>query len=167
MGLWKVFHFSSKNRHIFREIQAAYGVKTLAIVKATVTRWLSHGVACKRTRERYPIIIESLDNIISKDPKAELIGIRDHMLNPQTVLQICFLEDVLCITNILSLVLQSDCKDFSAIQRAMQLTCSQLQEMRDSIESLHFKSFNSCNEILEKIIEFEQQNVVGHMTRKR
>ena len=94
-----------------------YGVKTLNVIKATVTRWLSHGAACKRTRERYPIIIESLDDIITKDPKAELIGLRNQMLNSETLLQICFLEDVLSITNILSLVLQSDKKDFAAVHR--------------------------------------------------
>ena len=167
LGLWKAFHFSSKNSYIFREIQAAYGVQTLTIVKAAVTRWLSHGVACKRARERYPMIIESLDDIISKDPKAELIGLRDHMLNPETLLQICFLEDVLSITNILSLVLQSNHKDFGAIQRAMHLTSSQLQDMRDNINSSHLKSFNNCTEVLKRINEFEQQNVIGHSTRKR
>ena len=68
-----------------------YGVKTLNVIKATVTRWLSHGASCKRTRERYPIITESLDDIITKDPKAELIGLRNQMLNSETLLQICFL----------------------------------------------------------------------------
>ena len=104
-----------------------YGVKTLNVIKATVTRWLSHGASCKRTRERYPIITESLDDIITKDPKAELIGLRNQMLNSETLLQICFLEDVLSITNILSLVLQSDKKDFAAVHRAMQLKCLHLK----------------------------------------
>ena len=110
LGLWKAFHFSTKNRYILDEIQTAYGVKTLNIIKDTVTRWLSHGAARKRTRERYPIIIESLDDIITKDPKAELIGLRYQMLNSEILLQICFLGDILRITNILSLVLQSDRK---------------------------------------------------------
>ena len=105
LSLWKAFHFSTKNRYILNEIQTTYGVKTLNVIKATVTRWLSHGAACKRTRERYPFIIESLDDIITKDLKAELIGLRDQMFNSEILLQICFLEDVLSITNILSLVL--------------------------------------------------------------
>ena len=167
LGLWKAFHFSTKNRYILDEIQTAYGVKTLNIIKDTVTRWLSHGAARKRTRERYPIIIESLDDIITKDPKAELIGLRNQMLNSETLLQICFLEDVLSITNILSLVLQSDKKDFAAVRRAMQLTCLQLKQMRDNSQSSLLKSFNGYNTVLARINEYNQQNVVGHSTRKR
>ena len=72
LGLWKAFHFSTKNRYILNEIQIVYGVKTLNVIKATVICWLSHGAACKRTQERYPITIESLDDIITKDSKAEL-----------------------------------------------------------------------------------------------
>ena len=71
-------------------MQTAYGVKTLNSIKATVTCWLSHGAACKRKRERYPIIIESLDDIITKEPRAELIGLCNQMLNSETLLQICF-----------------------------------------------------------------------------
>ena len=41
----KAFHFSSKNRYIVKEIQLAYGMKTLNVIKVSVTRWLSHGAA--------------------------------------------------------------------------------------------------------------------------
>ena len=109
LGLWKAFHFSTKKRYILNEIQTVYGVKTINFTKATVTSWLSHGAACKRTQERYTIIFESVGDIITKDPKAELIGLRNQMLTSQTLLQICFL-DVLSITNILSLILESDKK---------------------------------------------------------
>ena len=71
-------------------MQTAYGVKTLNIIKATVIYWLSHGAACKGTWERYPIIIESLDDIITKEPRAELIGLCNQMLYSETLLQICF-----------------------------------------------------------------------------
>ena len=66
LGLWKVFCYSGKNRSILKELQEAYGLKALNLVKAAVTRWLSHGAACPRCRERYVIIIEALDDIISK-----------------------------------------------------------------------------------------------------
>ena len=80
LGLWKAFCFSSKNRYILNEIQATYGVNTLTIVKAAITQWLSHGAACKRCRECYIVIIESLDEIIFKDIKAELIGVRSQLM---------------------------------------------------------------------------------------
>ena len=37
-------------------------MKAFSIVKAVVTKWISHGAACKRCIERYVIIIEALDN---------------------------------------------------------------------------------------------------------
>ena len=52
LGLWKAFHFSTKNRCILNEIQTVYGVKTLNVIKATVTRWLSHVAACKKEHEK-------------------------------------------------------------------------------------------------------------------
>ena len=88
LGLWKAFHFSTNNR-ILNEIQTVYGVKILNVIKATVTCWLSHDAPCKRTRERYPIIA-LLDGMITKDPKAQLIGLGDQMFSSETLLQICF-----------------------------------------------------------------------------
>ena len=76
-------------------------MKALNVIKASVTRWLSHGAACKRCRERYSVIVDALNDIISKNPKPELIGYRSQLLDSKTLLQISFLEDVLSITNTL------------------------------------------------------------------
>ena len=43
----------------------------------------------KRTRERYAIIVASLDDITTRDPKAELIGLRDQNAS-NIFLRICF-----------------------------------------------------------------------------
>ena len=90
-------------------------MKALTVVKAAVTRWLSHGAACKRCRERYSVIVEALDNIIVKNPKPELTGYRSQLVDFTTIPKIFILEDVLSITNILLLVLQADHKDFGAV----------------------------------------------------
>ena len=42
LGLWKAFYYSGKNCNILRSLQEAYGIKALNLVKAVVTRWLSH-----------------------------------------------------------------------------------------------------------------------------
>ena len=60
VGLWKTFPFSSKNRYILKEIQLAYGMKALNIIKASVTRWLSHGAAYKKCSKRYSVIVDTL-----------------------------------------------------------------------------------------------------------
>ena len=101
LGLWKTFHFSSKNCFILHKIQRAYSIKSLNVIKAAVTRWLSHDAARKRCRVRYGMILGSLDDIITRNPRLELIGYCDEMLNAQTVLQITFLENVLTVTNVL------------------------------------------------------------------
>ena len=38
LGLWKRFHSSSKSRYILMEIQLAYGMEALNVIKASVTR---------------------------------------------------------------------------------------------------------------------------------
>ena len=38
LGLWKMFHYSSKNCHVLAELQKAYDVKSLQMVKAATTR---------------------------------------------------------------------------------------------------------------------------------
>ena len=74
LGLWKTFHYSSLNRHIFTTIQKAYGIKALQLVKAAVTRWLSHGAACRRCRESYVELVESLDQMLTQNKNAEWLG---------------------------------------------------------------------------------------------
>ena len=118
LGLWKPFHSSSTNRFIFDKIQEAYCLKTLSIIKAAIIRGLSDGSACKKCCEGYCIILESLDDI-TNDPKAELVVIRDQLLQQNTIMQISFLEDVLSVTNVLSLVLQSNHKDFGSLRRSV------------------------------------------------
>ena len=71
LGLWKTFHYSSLNCHIFSKLQQAYDLQSHHLVKAAVTRWLSHGQACKRVRERYEQIVLVLDEIISKNSNSE------------------------------------------------------------------------------------------------
>ena len=109
-----MFHYSSKNRHVLAELQKAYGGKTLQMVKAATTRWLSHGAACKKCGERYSIILEGLDDLVSENQNAEWIQYRFTLLEEKTVFEICFLEDVLSITHVLCLVLLTDKKDFGA-----------------------------------------------------
>ena len=125
------------------------------------------GAACKRCRECYIIIIESLDEIISKDPNADLIRVRSQLMQADTLLQICFLKDVLTTTNILSLVLQSDHKEFGAIRRAAQSNVNQLIKMQNDKNCPLLKSLNSCNETLKNLDEYEQQNIVSHCTQKK
>ena len=136
-------------------------------MKAVVTRWLSHVAACKRCRERYHIIIEALDDIISTSNNPELLTYRNTLLDTETVYQITFLEDVLSVTNILSLLLQSDKNDFSAIARSVNTVIEILKNIGENTDANHLKNFNNANEIIEKIEVYERQNIVSSGMRKQ
>ena len=167
LGLWKTFHFSSKNHYTLKEIQLAYGMKALKVIKASVTRWLSHGAACKRCCKRYNVIVDALDDIISINPQLEVIGYRSQLLDSKTLLQILFLEDVLSITNTLSLVFEADKKDFGAIRRGMNSTITKLTEMANNQKTIHLKSFYGQNEVLMEMNTSTDCNIVTKGTRKR
>ena len=92
-------------------------------------------VPCVKNVARDSVIVDALDDIISKNPKPELIGYRSQLLDSKTLLQISFLEDVLSINNTLSLVLQAVKKDFGAITRAMNSTITILWK-RQGIKTL-------------------------------
>ena len=130
-----------------KKIQLAYGMKTLNIIKTSVTRWQSQGAACKRCCERCTVIVDVLDDIISQNPKPELLGHQSLLVDSKTFLEIAFLEDVLSITKLLSLVLQTDKKDFGAIRKVMNSTII-FTKMTSNWNTIHLKSFNSQNEVL-------------------
>ena len=117
--------------------------------------------ACKRCRERYSLIVEALDDIIVKNPKPELIGYHSQLLDSTTILKISFLDDVLSITNTLSLVLQADRKDFGAVRRALNTTLEMLQDISENPESKHLKSSQISAEIINQLNDFEEQNVIS------
>ena len=165
LGLWKIFYYSGKKRHILREIQLAYGQKPLYTVKAAVTRWLSHGKACKRCRERYLVYVEALDSVLEEGSDAKISSFRDDLLKPVTVMKISFMEDVLAVTNILCLLLQSDRKDFSAIQRALSFTLQKLDGMANDISSRDLSSLQKSSEIIERLDDYNREHQVS--TRKR
>ena len=144
-----------------KEFQEAYGLKALNLVKAAATRWLSHGAACQRCRERNVIITEALGNIVSKKGNPNLSVHGNTLLVTQTVFQITFLEDVLSVTNALSLFLQSDIKDFAAISRIVSSALQILEDVSNDFDSIHLASFNKSPEIIEKIESHEKRNIAS------
>ena len=50
LQLWKTFEFSTNNKAVLDEIQKAEGkTNTLKMLKASVTRWLTHGKTTKKS----------------------------------------------------------------------------------------------------------------------
>ena len=147
-------YYSGKNHHILKELQEAYSLKASNLVKAAVTRWLSHGAAYRRYKERYVIIIETLDDIVSKNWDPDLLVHRNTLLETQIVFQITFLEGVLSVTNALSFLLQFDVEDFAAISCIVSSTLQILEDIDNDFNSIHLKIFswnNWKNRVLRKM----------------
>ena len=89
--------------------------------------------------------------IIANDPKTELFGIRDQLFQQDTILQNCFLEDVFSVTNVLSLVLQSNYKDFGTLRRSVEYTIYQLEQIQENVRGPLMKSFQKVEEITQNI----------------
>ena len=72
-------------------------------------------------------------------------------LDTETVYQIMFLEGVVIVTNILSLLLQSDKKDFSSITPSLNGVIENLKNIGENIYTNHLKNFNNANKKIEKM----------------
>ena len=128
--LWKTCKFSTNSKAVLDEIQKAEGkTNTLKMLKACVTRWLTHGKTIKRVSEIFVQIVDSLDNIFAKTRDPEIIGIRETLLKPEMILFNLFMADILHI-----------CDNF----------CKYLQGRNVRFSSLPSKVKN----VLEKIISY-------------
>ena len=63
LNLFLLLKNSNVKSNIFEEVQNVYGLKTLKLIKAVITRWLSHGRAAERVLECYEPLIAALDEI--------------------------------------------------------------------------------------------------------
>ena len=109
-------------------------------------------------RERYSIILKALGDVVSENQNAEWIQYRPRP----------FLEDVPIITNVLSLVLQTDKKDFGAISRAVSNCIKMYEEILTNKNTDLLKSFNSsCTDVVKKIDDYQMQLIVSGSTRKK
>ena len=104
-------------------------MKALHLVKAVVTRWLSHGAICKRCLETYEEILAALDQVLVAKPNPEISGYQSDLLEPSTELELSLLDDILTIISKLCLLLQSDLKNVRAIHDVVEQSLITLKEM--------------------------------------
>ena len=161
LGPWKSFHYSALNCLILTEVQKAYGMKVLHLVKAVVTRWLSHGATCKRCLERYEEILEALDQVLVAKPNPEISRYWSDLLEPCTVLELSLLDDILTIISKLCLLLQSCCKDFRAIHDVVEQTLMTLKEISEDQNHTGFESLKKSPALMEKFCNFSAESIVS------
>ena len=103
---------SNVRQSIFEEVQAAYNLPSLKLIKASVTRWLSHGKAVQRVLDRFEPLLAALEAIYERKKEPMVRGIWDSLVNPEMIVVMCFLADVLNATNSLQTFLQAERLNF-------------------------------------------------------
>ena len=70
------------------------------------------------------MITEALDKVLTETEKQkpEVGGYRATLLQPNKIMQIALLDDVLSTTSALCLLLQSDKKDFGSVNRVVNFS---------------------------------------------
>ena len=89
-------------------------------LKAAPTRWLSHGETSKRLVSRFESLVDALDN---GKAAPDIKGIRDELLEPNNILTLLLLSNVLAHTNRFLWYLETRNLIYSTIaQKFSQLT---------------------------------------------
>lgn len=113
---------------IFEEIQCAYELPALKLIKAAVTCWLSHGKAAKRVLDCYETLVASLDSIYIRKHEPAVLGLRDKLIQPKMIAVLCLLTDILHCTNKLQTFLQGARLNFLQIPSEVEKLLSLLQK---------------------------------------
>ena len=133
LNLYLLMKNSSVKQAMFEEVQSAYGLTSLKLIKAAVTRWLSHGKAAQRVLDRYEALVAALDAIYLRKNEPAVRGVRDDLVKPNTIATICFLADVLQLTNVLQCVLQGARLNFLEVKSEVTKLVDKLKKKSDDI----------------------------------
>ncbi|CAG2224053.1 unnamed protein product [Mytilus edulis] len=137
--LWKMFEYSPLKAGVFRVFQETYGLKPMVLIKASMTRWLSHLHACLRVIERYETIVDTLDSLYNDLKEPEIFGVRHILTRKDVVAMMLLLCDVLKPVNILNLCLQSENVNFTNLDQNVQKTIDALHEIKDKYQNNNYQ----------------------------
>ena len=126
------FYYSPKKGAILKSVQNIYGKKPLKMLKAAVTRWLTHGRSSKRVLDCFRELMETIDQICLNTAESEARSYRALLTNHKVLFCICFMTDVLSIMNTLSLILQMEGALLVDIQCSVDLTLDKFCKLAEA-----------------------------------
>ena len=129
LGLWKMFRYSPKKGTVLENVQMIYGKKQLKIIKAAVTRWLTHGRASQRILDRLPELLETMDHICQDTNECDVRGYRAMLMEDRIIFCTCLMTDILAIMNVLSLSLQKENASLIDIKYLVEMTIETLTKL--------------------------------------
>ena len=112
LNLYLLMKNSNVRQSIFEEVQAAYNLPSLKLIKASVTQWLSHGKAVQRVLDQFEPLLAALEAIYERKKEPMVRGIQDSLVDPEMIAVMYFLVDVLNATNSLQMFLQAERLNF-------------------------------------------------------
>ena len=149
LNLFLMMKHSAVKSSIFEEVQTAYGVLPLKLIKGTVTRWLSHGKACERVLDRFEPLISALDAIYERKKEPAVRGVRDQLIEPKTVAIFCLMADIIASTNAVQCILQASALNFLEIPSTIEKLVSNLERKANDPKFPPKCYFSRLNELLE------------------
>ena len=117
LAVWKLMKYSSVKASVFGAAQTVEGLKNVKLLKAVPTRWLSHGDALQRLVSRFEPLVNCLDTLITDSRAPDVKGVRDELLELNTILMLLLLADVLVHVNWFSRYLQTCNLIFATLAR--------------------------------------------------
>ena len=152
LNLFLLMKNSSVKQAIFKEVQSAYGLILLKLIKAAVTKRLSHGKAVQRVLDRYEALVAALDAIYIREKEPVVLGVRDELIKPNTIATMCFLADVLQLTNTWQCVLQGSSLNFLQVKSEVEKLLGKLKAKSDDMSQpgSYFEKLNDFIEISQR-----------------
>ena len=129
LGIWKMFCFSPKKGAVLENVQSIYGKRPLKILKAAVTRWLTHGRASQRILDSFQGLLETTDLIYLETKETDIRGYRNMLKEHRIVFCLCLTIDILAVMNTLSLALQKQGSLLVDIKQMVEITTDTLQKL--------------------------------------
>ena len=120
LNLYLLSNNSSKKQSIFNEVQSAYGLDSLKLIKTAVICWLSHGTIAQQVLDCLEPLVASLDAIYLQKYEPAVHGLCDCLIQPNMIATLCFLTDVLKSKIVLQTIVQGSQLNLVAILNEVQ-----------------------------------------------
>ena len=82
LNLFLLSKHSNVRNAIFEEVQESYGLTPLKSLKAMVTCWLIHSIACKGELDCCESLVEAIGSMYNRKKEPALLRIRESLIDP-------------------------------------------------------------------------------------
>ena len=105
----------------------------MKIIKAAMTRWLTHGESCLRIMLIFEPLFDAMD-VIYFEKDAEAKGVCDLLLDPDLVCMLLLLLEVLAAVNILSKFLQTSTLFYCSVTEKVNCLLERFQYIKGKLK---------------------------------